>query len=184
VLRTVKLPRTERCAKHRPETTSREIRSIVRGNLSHRGSFTITGERITGEYVKGSFHLRIEVAPEEALGFGSIFATEEGGSGRPSSPFKRQLKTGCQPQEYAIVYGVLKNRADTVLVRSAGVLEALHRARIPARLHLGPVLAYIALPAVPSELLVRTPSGKIVTRENLSRRARDARETCEGEAEG
>jgi hypothetical protein len=46
------------------------------------------------------------------------------------------------------------------------------------------VLAYIALPTAPSEVLVRTPSGKIVAKEDLSGRAREARETCEGEAEG
>ena len=56
--------------------------------------------------------------------------------------------------------------------------------RIPASLHVHEVLAYIALPALPSEVLVRTPTGKTVLTENLAHRAREAKETCEGEAEG
>jgi hypothetical protein len=86
--------------------------------------------------------------------------------------------------EYAIVYGVLKDPWSSVLVRTSTALEALQRARVPASLRLGRGLAYIALPAVPVELLVRSRSGKVVARENLTRRSREARETYEGEAEG
>jgi len=94
------------------------------------------------------------------------------------------MKTGCQPHEYAILYGVLKAPTDTVLARSSGSLQPLQRVRIPASLHVRGVLAYIALPALPSEVLVRTPTGKTVLTENLANRAREAKETCEGEAEG
>jgi hypothetical protein len=55
---------------------------------------------------------------------------------------------------------------------------------MPASLDLGAVLAYIALPSVPSELLVRTRTGRIVQRERLTRQERESKETCEGEAEG
>jgi hypothetical protein len=46
------------------------------------------------------------------------------------------------------------------------------------------VLAYIALPALPSDVIVRSPKGKTVAVERFAGQARDARETCEGEAEG
>jgi hypothetical protein len=71
-----------------------------------------------------------------------------------------------------------------VLARSGGVLRPLTRARIPAVLHVRGVLAYIALPGVPSEIIVRSPSGKTIATERLGAAAREARETCEGEAEG
>jgi hypothetical protein len=94
------------------------------------------------------------------------------------------MKTACEPHGYAILYGILKAPGDTVLVRGSGVLEPLRRARIPASLHVRGVLAYIALPAVPEELLVRTPTGKTVFTEKLAARAGEVKETCEGEAEG
>jgi hypothetical protein len=94
------------------------------------------------------------------------------------------MTTGCQPHEYTILFGLLRAPADTVLARSPGSLQPFQRVRIPAGLHVGGVLAYIPLSAVPSEVLVRTPAGKTVFTENLARRAREAKETCEGEAEG
>ena len=51
-------------------------------------------------------------------------------------------------------------------------------------LHVQGVLAYIALPAVPTEVIVRSPSGKAVFTERLGREAREEKEFCEGEAEG
>jgi hypothetical protein len=184
VLRTVKLPRSERCTRRERRRTSRETRTIARGDLPQGGRFAITGVRITSEYAPARSRLSIEVTPTEGFGIGSFLAEAGGSRGARSSPFSRELETGCLPHEFAIVYGVLKNASDTVLVRSSGGLEALHRARIPANLHLGSVLAYIALPSVPSEVLVRTRAGRIVQRETLTRQQRDSRETCEGEAEG
>ena len=94
------------------------------------------------------------------------------------------MTTGCEPRAYAILFGVLSAPADTVLARSSGSLQPFQRVRIPASLHVRGVLAYIPLAAVPSEVLVRTPAGTTVLTENLAHRAREARETCEGEAEG
>jgi hypothetical protein len=93
------------------------------------------------------------------------------------------MRTGCQPHEYAILYGILKVPTDTVLARSSGTLQPLRQVRIPASLHAHGVIAYIALPAVPSELLVRTHTGKTIFTEKLAGRALTAKETCEGEAE-
>jgi hypothetical protein len=185
VLRTVKLPRTERCAKHEPETRSHEIRTLARGSLPGGGGFSIVGERVKSEYGGSYSDLNAEVTTEEVFGGSrSEIAGGEGSQTGLSNRFSEQLKTGCQPHEYAIVYGVVQDPSSSVLARTSTGLEALHRARIPASLRLGRELAYIALPAVPVELLVRSRSGKVVARESLSRRAREARETCEGEAEG
>jgi hypothetical protein len=54
---------------------------------------------------------------------------------------------------------------------------------IPARLHAGGVLVYGAFTPLPTELLVRNQSGRIVDRKKLSEAAKSDTETCEGEAE-
>ena len=200
-LRTVKLPGTAACVKQSLKRPHSVIRTIASGSLPQGPSFSINGERshrfsIGGERSSAKsathFDLSVEVAVEEGAGglvsgAGGIVVggSSVGGTPTPkSSPFALQMATGCQPHEYAILFGVLSAPADTVLARSSGSLQPFQRVRIPASLHVRGVLAYIPLAAVPSEVLVRTPTGKTVFTENLANRASEARETCEGEAEG
>jgi len=190
-LRTVKLPRTAECVKQSRERLRGVIRTIASGSLPQGPSFSISGERSTSISAT-RFELRVEVAPEEeggdlisGAGGIALIGSSVGGSPTPkSSPFALQMTTGCQPHEYTILFGLLRAPADTVLARSPGSLQPFQRVRIPAGLHVRGVLAYIPLAAVPSEVLVRTPTGKTVFTENLAHRAREAKETCEGEAEG
>ncbi len=186
-LRTLKLPHTVKCTKQPPERPPRKV-TIASGSLPQGPSFSITGER-TGAMRETHFALSAEVSAEE--GFGGIISSSSGnfipigGGFRPkSSPFVLQMHTGCQPHGYAILYGVLRSPTDTVLARGSGGVQPFQRVRIPANLHAHGVLAYIALPALPGEVLVRTPVGKTVFTENLTLRLREATETCEGEAEG
>ncbi len=187
VLATVRLPRTaKKCVKQSLKLLPGGLRTIASASLPQGPSFSIIGERYSfmGEI---HFDLHVEVAAE---GVGDAFIggtgiVAVGGAPKPKArPFALQVKTGCQPQEYTILYGVLKAPKDKVLARSPGGLQPLRRVRIPASLHVHGVLAYIALPAMPSELLVRTPAGKTVFTEKLAGRARELKETCEGEAEG
>lgn len=185
-LRIVKLPRTANCVRHSPKGPPRIVRTIASGTLPQGPSFSITGER-TGATGKTHFELDAEVETEQGLG-GFISSSDNltaVGAGRPPkpSPFVLQTSTGCQPHEYAILYGVLTAPTDTVLARTSSGLQPFQQAHIPANLHAHGTLAYIPLSTLPSEVLVRTPSGKIVFTENLSRSAREATETCEGEAE-
>ena len=187
VLRTVRLPRTARCARQSLKLLPGGNRTIAHGSLPQGPSFSIIGERYSF-ISKTHFDLRVEVAAgAEADGLISGASSIVVGrhlKPKPSPPFALKIGTGCRPHEYAILYGVLKARTDTVLVRSSGSLRPLRHVRIPASLHAHGVLVYIALPAMPSELLVRTPNGKAVFTEKLADRARNAKETCEGEAEG
>jgi hypothetical protein len=202
-LRTVKLPRTSECVKQSLKRLKLHstIRTIASGSLPQGPSFSISGERSRSFSIGGKrstsisatrFDLSVEVAPEgeggdliSGAGGIALIGSSVGGSPTPkSSPFVLQMSTGCLPHEYAILFGVLRAPADTVLARSSGSLQPFQRARIPAGLHVHGVLAYIPLAAVPSEVLVRTPTGKTVLTENLTDRAREAKETCEGEAEG
>jgi hypothetical protein len=188
VLRTVKLPRTERCVKHHYKPAPTYVRTVAHAVLPAVGSFVIVGEREEREYSEARF--TAEAEDEGGFGFGAGGILSAGGAlpdrfGVPrTSPFKRQMEKGCQPHEYAIVFGVLSAPRDTVLVRSAGSLMPLHRARIPGILRVHGVLAYIVLPAVPTEVIVRAPSGKTLSIERLAPEAREEKEFCEGEAEG
>lgn len=113
---------------------------------------------------------------------------EVGGTQREPNDalFSWQIKTGCQPHEYAILYGILKNAHDTVWARGPDGLTQLRRVRIPARLHQRGVLAYSATPSAPSELIVRAPGGRTLlgaqahsdrprSPRNLRRRSRTGR---------
>jgi hypothetical protein len=185
VLRVLKLPHQGRCKQPEREEAPKETRTIARGPIPNGASFTIVGERQGGEYSETSFTANVRPEDEglERLSGGGIIAVGQGGASG-GHPFARQTREGCTPSEYAIVFGVLSAPRDTVLVRSGGILRPLHRAPIPPILHVKGVLAYIALPGVPTEVIVRDASGKTVSRERMSLQAREAKETCEGEAEG
>jgi hypothetical protein len=184
VLRLVKLRKTSACVERDAKPPPTVTRTVARGGLPSGERFAIVGERMLGEYPGTDF--TAEVESQEPSGDGGLLSAF--GVGREvrlrHDPFHQQLQQGCRPSEYAIVFGVLSAPRDTVLARSGGVLRPLTRARIPAVLHVRGVLAYIALPGVPSEIIVRSPSGKTIATERLGAAAREARETCEGEAEG
>ena len=175
VLRTLKLGRPLHCRVQPPKLLARRV---IASGSAHGTSFSIIGER---QRFRGrsEFELQIEVEAQQAD------VIESGGepSFRPG-PFAVRIKTGCEPGEFAILYGILRAPADAVLVRVSGALVPLQRAAIPRALKKRGVLAYIGLPALATELIVRSRAGKTVFRESLASRATELRETCEGEAEG
>jgi hypothetical protein len=148
-------------------------------------SFSIVGQRI-GEPPSTQLELNVEVegqANEATAVFIAFGARARAAARSGSVRFAVQTTTGCRPQEYAVLYGVLHDPRDTVLARSAGQLTPFREAPIPALLRAGGVLAYSGLKGVPAEVLVRSPAGKTIAVERFAQRAREARETCEGEAE-
>jgi hypothetical protein len=182
-LRTLGLPRTGKCTEQSGGPVPGSLRTIASGSLPEGPSFSISGERFSIDG-RVQFQLSLEVMGNgEGGGSASGIGEDEVLPTKPS-PFAIWQSTGCRPHEYAILYGVLSAPRDTVLARSSGGLQPLRRVRIPASLHANGVLAYIALPALPSEVIVRSPTGKTVHAERFAGQAREARETCEGEAEG
>jgi hypothetical protein len=184
VLRTIKLNRIRECSKHPITFLPGGLRTIVHGVAPGGPAFAIVGERYRTEG-EVHFKLKVEVGEEGLSGGGFLgVVPRPERPGQKPGPFSLEISKGCQPHEYAILYGILKSPRDTVLARTAGALRPLSRVRMPASLHVGGVLVYVALSQVPSEVLVRTPSGKTVFTEKLAGLAREAAETCEGEAEG
>ena len=189
VLGTVELPHEAKCPNHLfspPKEKPPEplpSRKLASGRLPHGGSFEILAFR---DRYDGHIETTINAAvlsprPFVAEVFGSVF--ESGPEPRSHSPIKLRKETGCGPPSYALLYGLLKAPGDTVLARTPHGLEPFRIVRPPASLHLHGVLAYIPLSVLPSEVIVRAPDGRTVFRKSYRRKAREIRETCEGEAE-
>jgi hypothetical protein len=198
-LAVLKLPAVVECTKKEKNYVPGGIVHLAHGSLPQGPSFKIRAERYR-ELGHIHFKLNFTASNEETLtgaGGGDLLestgAAEAEGvslafSGRPvqaPQAFVRQTSSGCVPQPYAIIYGLLRAPRDTVLARVSGKLVALKEVAIPARLHAGGVLAYGAFSPIPTELLTRDASGKTVSLDsNFATAAKATIETCEGEAEG
>ncbi len=183
-LTVLKLPAVVECTKHPVKYFPGGIVHLAHGSLPKGPSFTIRGD---GYRKLGAdhFELKLEVSNEELLFGGGDGGSLDGNIAIPNGVrvLEPQSSSGCLPEPYAIVYSLLKAPRDTVLARVSGTLVPLRKVVIPARLHPGGVLVYGAFTPLPTELLVRNPSGRIVDRKNLSEAAKSDTETCEGEAE-
>ncbi len=178
-LRVVKLPRIRECDKQTLKYLRGGIRALVRDRVPGDPEFSIVGEayRFLG-------HIYFDLDVKVGNGFAGA-GGESASGGRRQGLLPWTLWYDCTPHFYAVLYGVLKQPADTaVLARTSGKLHALRRVAIPAHLHAGGVLVYTAAATAPSELVVRDRAGRTILTENLTRRAKEATEMCEGEAEG
>jgi hypothetical protein len=175
VIRFSKLHAFAGCTKHLLKFLPGGIRPLVRGRVPGGPSFTIKGEayRFVG-------HIKFALSVDINNGGGG----GESLSGKRPSVFSWATFRGCQPHAYVILYGLLKDPADSVSARTAGTVQPLRRAAIPAHLHAGGALVYLAASTAPDELLVRDRSGRTVISESLSELAKEAIETCQAETEG
>jgi hypothetical protein len=191
LLRSVRLPRRSGCKRPANRGYRFTEHVIVAGRVAQGRRFLIIGRRgpvFMGEGGRPTSGGGLEIeARVPEFGFFLFQAGEPlmlPNRPRPHArPFAFRVATGCQPHEYAILYGLLRDSRDSVLARSSTGLVPLRRVPMPASLHAHGVLAYAALPAAPSEVVVRTPAGRTVLTASLSRRAKQAHEVCEGEAE-
>lgn len=181
-LRTVALPRIVECTEHPVKYFPGGIRTLVQEAGPNGGPpFAIVAERYRF-LGKVYFELKLNVEPLSEGG------NERAGSEIILTPQPRALEwhieDGCRPHPYAILYALLKKPGDTVLSRTGTTLIPWRTVPVPAGLHAGGVLVYSALSEPPEELIVRAPDGHTVAAEKLAPLATEARETCEGEAEG
>ncbi len=186
-LRVLKLRRIVGCSRHPLEYLRGGKRTLVRGSTPQGPSFSIIGERYR---LFGRVHTQLRLTTGEGLASSDENEEEPNENESVAVPMRRtapldsEISAACHPHEYSIFYGLLKQRRDTVLAKIAGKLVPALRVRIPSSLHAGGLLVYLASVSQPEEILVRSPSGKIVVNKDLSRAAREGRETCEGESEG
>jgi hypothetical protein len=183
-LSVLKLPAVVECTKHPVKYFPGGIVRLVHESPPQAPAFTIRAERYR-KLGTVHFELKFEASNEELLFGGGNGGSFEGDVTDPRGwqAFQPQASSGCQPQPYAIVYGLLKVPSDTVLARVSGKLVPLRNVTIPAHLHAGSVLAYGVFSPLPTELLIRDASGKTIDSASLAEAAKSDTETCEGEAE-
>ncbi len=98
--------------------------------------------------------------------------------------FRWKLSHRCPPHEHAILYGVLKHPAASVLARTATGEVALREVPIPARLHAGGrARLRRPRPRCRRNSIYRDTHGHTLRRESLARQARAEAEFCEGYGE-
>jgi hypothetical protein len=189
-LRVLELRRIVGCSRHPVKYLRGGKRTLVHGSTPQGPSFSIVGERFR---LFGRVHTQLKLRTGKGLASSDeeVEANFTGGpSGSVALPVRRitpldsEVSAACSPHEYSIFYGLLKQPRDTVVAKIAGKLVPVLRVRIPSSLHAGGLLVYLASVSQPEEILVRSPSGKVIVNEDHSRAAREGRETCEGESEG
>jgi hypothetical protein len=181
-LRVVELPRVVECTRHPIKyLPGGRPRVLARGRAPHGPSFTIVGESYS---LLGHVHSEVKVDAAQTPGEHEVSVGGAISFGRASPPpFSIEESTGCDPGLYDIAYGVLKAPGARVLVRIGGVLTPLREMRIRAALYGGPVLAFGAFTAAPTQVVVRNAHGKTISRESLRNSASLTAERCEAEAE-
>jgi hypothetical protein len=180
-LRVLKLRRIVGCSRHPWKYLRGGKRTLVRGSTPQGPSFSIVGERYR---LFGRVHTELKLTMGEGLVSSDEEEEEEPNVTdgliesvpvRRTTPLDSEISAACHPHEYSIFYGLLEQPRDTVLAKIAGKLVPVLRVRIPSSLHTGGLLVYLASVSRPEELLVRSPSGKIVVNEDQPRRERRAR---------
>jgi hypothetical protein len=183
-VRTVRLARVVECTKNPLKYLPGGRRTLVHETAPGGPTFSIVGERYR---FLGKVYFEVKLSIEavstsegEFIGGGSTSTVTFGVGPRAFEP---RVETGCRPQPYTVVYGLLKARGDTVLVGTPpAALTTLRRVTIPAYLHAGGVLVYAALPGAPARLLVRRPDGRVVQDEKLEAGGTGWLQRCEREA--
>ena len=166
VLRSVALPPIVECTKNALKYVPGGIRTLAEGRIPRGPELSIMAEhyRFLGKtYVDLSAEIHAQ---------GS---SEGGGSGsfspqRSPQAFAWSAQEGCEAHpsvRWSIVYGLLRDPRDTAVVRTSGREYPVKVAPIPGSFHAGGELAYAVLPRQPSEVLVRSASGRTLQDERL-----------------
>jgi hypothetical protein len=149
--------------------------TIVWDRIPDGPMFSIIGEHYPG---KNYFRLVVKVARSKKLGpkggRTSILST----TNKTVSPLILQLMTGCSgSQEYAIAYGLLREKADHVIAYTSGKAVRLRHIKMPVDLHVGDELVYAILPGPLTDVVVQTGTARVVTDEKYGQ---VSSETCPG----
>jgi hypothetical protein len=183
-LRVMTLPHIVECTTNPIKYFPGGVRTLAHDKIPGGPAFAIVGERyrFLGHVY---FELKLNLAESGKASSGrSSSIGGIGGTGPLRKVLDWQLEIGCRPHPYVILYSVLSTTGDIVLVRTSGTLQPMQRAPIPDSLHAGGVLIYAAPSSLPSELILRAPSGKTIVTEDLGSLATEVKETCRGEEEG
>jgi hypothetical protein len=146
------------------------IRQLAHGTLPGQQTFTIRGERY---WFQDRLYFTLSIAinrPGEPPGGDRSFDPAQ------SRQVLASTAVACGPARYAVVFGLLRARSDSVLALRDHRTTSLRHVSIPAALHAGGVLVYASRAGPPSELTVRQPNRKQALDEKFPTHTRCARE--------
>jgi hypothetical protein len=180
----LKLPPVVECTANPLKYLPGGIVRLVHSRVPHGPAFSIVGERY-----RFLGHVYVQAKAELSGGEGGSsggMLWSQGGVNAPGEGqlFMSQSSEGCEPHPFELVYGLLRNPTDTVLLESAGHLIALPKVAIPRQLHTAGVLVYGAFSTLPSELIVRNARGKTLYSEDRRQLAKLELQQCERGASG
>lgn len=167
-LRVVRVTGAAHCGSE-PHTESEP--TLAQASTPDGASYTI---QAAGGQLTSHGRISLRATPGSASGF-PILKGESGRAGQ----LNWNLSASCEPAG-GIAYGLLSDRTEQVLARTAAGLTALSVAPVPARLHAGGVLVYGAFSELPQELVVRNATGVTVATVSLAEQDREASEYCAG----
>jgi hypothetical protein len=138
------------------------FRQLAHGTLPGQQTFTISGERY---WFQDRLYFTLSIAinrPGVPDGTGGSFDPSQ-----PRGVLASTVVAACGPARYAVVFGLLRARSDSVLALRDHRTTSLRHVSIPAALHAGGVLVYASLAGPPSELTVRQPNRKLALDEKF-----------------
>jgi len=98
-----------------------------------------------------------------APGWGSVSSLEPG----EHAPAKIDVHQSCEDfHERVLADGVLRNPMGTVTAQGHGTAIVLKKVAIPANLRMDGVLVYALLGRGPTDIVARSPSGRVVSNES------------------
>jgi hypothetical protein len=188
VLREVALPARRNCVEQTfSYLPGGRPHAVLSGALPGGPAYEVDTARYRAD---GNVHLEVTILTESesptfieaATGVRPQIIGVPIGPDRPPT-LSLERTTGCEPQEFEILAGVLRAPGDEALaVTSAGLLP-LSKLALPAALHAHGVLVYGAFTTGVAKVLVRDPAGRTVFTEPLGASTTELGEECEGERE-
>jgi hypothetical protein len=128
--------------------------TLLHGAVPHGPAFVLGASQPYRVHSRIYVDLRLRVENERAHNSALAVSAEESGA-------LAWMAGGCQPGRYIIFYGHLQVAGETVLARTSSGTHPFQRVPIPVELGLGGTVVDAVLAERPSELLVRSATGRI-----------------------
>jgi hypothetical protein len=154
-----------------PHETPRERRSehlLVREPLQGGGYFVISAIANSSGRAQGEIRHHVELPGAHGLESGGWSSGPRLGGVEPRI-LAVHVDHGCSGADaYALAYGLLRQPEDTVTAHDGGKAVVFKKVDIPASFHPGGVLVYELLGPDATNVVTRTPSGRVASTESFS----------------
>lgn len=146
--------------------TSNERYTLAEEPLPTGSRLYIRAERYTHRGEPSSVLSTVEYDPRRRRAREGVVASIPVGerSGDRVEPLSLEVERECTgSHERIVAFGLLRDKRYTVVAQGRGSTTRLKKVPIPAVFHAGGVLVYARLASSPTSVIVRTPSGRVVS---------------------